>query len=216
MFKSIAPSVYVLTGMILFAVIIGSGHVIASVPYFPKALEAETVDCPVDEIRLNPETEYVLNDFTAQWFSDELRMLREDPLFQRSPAAERVARFTWVRSFHPPVMVRTIEAPSGEVRLVAKRAAGWDGCPSASGKDCGVDRSLTAPEKARLAALHAKVLSGPALNCGLGVDGSYWIVETSGRGEYRFAQAFTPKTGPVREFGDALLDMTDWGFSEVY
>lgn len=216
MFKSIAPSVYVLTGMILFAVIIGSGHVIASVPYFPKALEAEPFYCPPDEVREYPEVQPVLGSFEAQWYAEELRNLREEPLFQQGQAADRVVRFTWIRSFHAAVVVRTIETPTGDVRLVAKQAAGRDGCPSLGGNDCGIDRWLTSSEKARLAELHAKVLSGPVINCSFGVDGARWIVESSGQGDYRFAQAFTPKTGPVREFGDALLDMTGWGFSEVY
>ncbi len=60
-------------------------------------------------------------DFKRGWFSKELAALGEAPLLNRT-GAETVYRFTWLRSFDPPMTFRWTLKMDGSSVLIVKRA----------------------------------------------------------------------------------------------
>jgi hypothetical protein len=185
---------------------------VGATPFFPSSLRTQTAECPASHFPARRWT--ILDEFSADWYSSELQALHEQPLFEDAAKAERTVRFTLLRSFHASVMVRTIEADSGETRLVAKWMAGRDDC-GATGGGCVVDRMLTASEQDRLRAVQGP-LNRPSYGCPSGIDGTMWLFEASGRGEYRFWSEWSPVDSELRDLGLVMLDLTGWNLSELY
>jgi hypothetical protein len=186
--------------------------------YFPAALGEATVGCDGGgEARPQP----VLGDFERKWYSRHLAAAGERPLHQPPPPAVEGAaatlRFTWLRSFHAPVVIRVETDAAGERRLFARQLSG------AGGYDPGhvekrLERALTRRESKRLeAALEGtRLFDRPGDPCELGVDGAQWIFESSGPGGYRFASYWTPREGSANRLGLLLMELTGWTFGMVY
>jgi hypothetical protein len=162
----------------------------------------------------------VLSEFESEWFSEHLRAADESSLYQDSRASRSSARetfrFTWLRTFHPPVVVR-VEIDGQNGRLIGKQLSG------AGGYDPGhlarkVERRLTAVEIERLYGLIAKTrpFEMGLPGCELGTDGAVWIIEGIDRMGYHFVKRWSPDGGPVREVGDYLISLTGWQYKEVY
>jgi hypothetical protein len=161
----------------------------------------------------------VVSDFENRWYSKYLSAAAEPSLYEagRRPGGNDVIRFTWLRSFHPPVTVRVEGLRSASPRLIAKQLSG------AGGYDPGgianqIDRRLSPVEAAALrrALLRPNVFDLPALECGGGMDGAEWIVEGLDRDGYHFVARWGPEHGKVRETGLALLKLTGWTFKNIY
>lgn len=162
-----------------------------------------------------------MNDFEADWYSAHLRAAGEPSLYLASraaPAGEAKSyRFTWLPTFHPPVIVRVDELSGGGMRLTAKRLTGSGGYgPGRIGER--VDRMLSAAETSEL----KRVLTAGDVfklapgGCRGGSDGSRWILEANDHGAYRYVNRWMPNAGPVRESGMLLLGFTGWSFERVY
>ena len=208
------PIVIPLTFLVATTGLFVAWYVEASVPFFPTSLGDEILECSEGAQYADYEVR-VLDDFEAEWFAGELRGLREKPLYPVSDNSSDTLRFTWLRSFDAPVVVRTERLADGNVRLTAKRLAGEGGC-TLQGEGCEVSRMLNAAEITRLEDVRRAALAAPAQICGGGLDGAQWIVESTGDGDYRFAQRFTPQEGPIRELGLTMIGMTGWRFDRVY
>ncbi|MEJ6789780.1 hypothetical protein BrevBR_09505 [Brevundimonas sp. BR2-1] len=208
------PIVIPLTFLVATAGLFVAWYVEASVPFFPSSLQGQILKCSEGPQFADYEVS-VLDDFEAEWFAGELRGLREKPLHPVLDAKSDTLRFTWLRSFHAPVVVRADRLPDGSVRLNAKRLAGEGGC-SLQGEGCEVSRTLKAAEITRLEEVRRAALAAPAQVCGGGLDGARWIVESTEDGGYRFAQRFTPQDGAIRELGLTMIGMTGWRFDRVY
>lgn len=155
-----------------------------------------------------------MDEFNADWYSSALLAFHEEPLFPDKGQSSHTVRFTLLRSFHAPVMVRTVETNDGQIRLIGKWMAGQDGCKSAS-HSCSVDRVLTEVEQDRLTAAQQS-LQKASYGCNSGIDGSMWLLEASGRGDYRFWSKWSPKSGDLRALALVMLDLTGWKLAEVY
>jgi hypothetical protein len=212
--QMLRPIVIPLTFLVATTGLFVAWYVEASVPFFPTALGDQILECSEGPQYADYEVR-VLDDFEADWFAGELRGLREKPLYPVRDASSDTLRFTWLRSFHAPVVVRTDRRADGSVRLTAKRLAGEGGC-SLQGEGCEVSRILKASERTRLEEVRQAALAAPAQVCGGGLDGAQWIVESAADGEYRFAQRFTPQDGPIHELGLIMIGMTGWRFDSVY
>ena len=206
-------SAFALLALALFGIAFTIYAVIASTPFFPRSLQSEFGVCPASEY-YPAERRPVMQDYEAEWYSSSLLGLHEEPLFEDKERAQQTVRFTLLRSFHVPVTIRTTEMEDGRIRLAATWPAGHDGCP-ASESVCRVDRVLSEAEQARLADAQRFLLK-PSYGCPSGVDGSMWLIEASGRGDYRFWSEWSPRDGELRDLALVMLDLTGWRLREIY
>jgi hypothetical protein len=131
---------------------------------------------------------------------------------------ERVVRFLWLRTFHPPIVIRTSFSKDKPPWLVAKRLTGMGGYEV--GKvDLTIDRPLDDGEADRMNALLAQddIFTSAPPSCGPpGTDGAQWMVEGVDAAGYHFVRAWSPRDGKVREIGMALLAVAGWDDTEIY
>jgi hypothetical protein len=179
--------------------------------YFPEALSKTTLRCGLLGSGARRE---VLSDFVAEWYGRHLRAAGEAPLFE---ATRPTLRFTWLRTFHAPVVIRLDTAADGTVTMTATELSGQGGYePGTVARR--IERSLSAAEAAALKRVveETAVLQQAPRTCDLGLDGAQWIVEAAGPGGYRFVDRQSPERGPVRVFGLHLIGLTGWTYENVY
>lgn len=185
--------------------------------YFPGSFGKPAQVC---NFKGYPECFATISKVENDWYPQYWDAAGEPSLYERSRAATTAGtstlRFTWLPTFHHPVIVR-IERSGKEAKLVAKQLSGE------SGYEPGiVEREVTRPlspiEIAKLDAILSatKVLKQRATDCNSGLDGSQWIVEGADRNGYHFVNRWSPQEGPVREFGDFALTLSGWTFEERY
>lgn len=204
---------YILVALALFGIVFTIYAVIGSTPFFPKSLQSQPGECPANSYypaKRGP----VMHDYEAEWFSSALLGLQVEPLFHQANQSRQTVRFSLLRSFHAPLTVTTAQTTDGKIQLSGTWAAGYDGCPAMRGR-CSVDRILTDAEQARLTAAQA-FLNSSSYGCPSGIDGSMWLLEASGRGEYRFWSEWSPQEGALRELALVMLELTGWSPKEIY
>lgn len=173
--------------------------------YFPASLYEKVVRCGL----FGPGSRHpVMDDFKAAWYGGNLQAAGEEPLFKMPGPA---LRFTWLRTFQAPVIVRLNTAPDGTLTMTATELSG------AGGYEPGVVarrvvRVLSARETAALARIMSdmKVLEQPIADCPMGMDGEQWIIESVGPDGYRFLDRWSPEDGPVHALGLLMLGFTGW------
>lgn len=205
--------IFVLVAVALIGSVLTVYLAISQTPFFPKSLERTFGDCPARAF-IPAHRGPVIDPVEADWFANQLLGLYEASLIPATDGDRQIVRVTVLRSFHAPVTVRTVEMGDGRLRLVAKLASGRDGCPDPAG--CVVDRVLTETERAGLRPIQARLMQNASYGCVGGPDGTRWIVEASGRGDYRFWSEWTPEDGDLHAFSMAMLDLTGWRFSALY
>lgn len=179
--------------------------------YFPPALFQQTVNCgPLPWSKPRP----VLNEFEDAWFSKHLQAAGERPLLFATGSPEAL-RFTWLRSFHPPVIVRVEWASTGAATLTATMLSGAGGYEPGEVSST-TSRTLTQDEVERLLVLRQAALREPPIDCTMMLDGAQWIVEAARADGYHFVNRQSPETGAVRELGLALLGFTGWDVEPAY
>lgn len=204
---------FALIGTALIGVICTIYLVIGSTPFFPKSVYTQLGECPANT-PFPAERGLVMDEFYADWYSSELQAFHEDPLFPAKGQSSQTVRFALLRSFHAPVMVRTVETNDGHIRLIGKWIAGQDGCETTH-LSCSVDRVLTQAERERLKAAQLQ-LHKASYSCDGGLDGSRWLLEVRGRGEYKIWSEWSPRNGDLRALALVMLDLTGWQLAEVY
>ena len=185
--------------------------------YFPESFGKPAQVC---NFKGYPECFATISDVEKDWYPGHWDAAGEPSLYERSrvstPAGKSTLRFTWLPTFHHPVIVR-IERSGDDAMLVARQLSGEGGYePGKVARE--VTRSLSATEIAKLGTIlsRTKVLEQRATDCDSGLDGSQWIVEGVNRDGYRFINRWSPAEGPVREFGDFAPGLTGWTFEERY
>lgn len=187
--------------------------------YFPDSLKTTSAVCesPFGDI----ERQVVLHDFEDEWLSAELSSFREPSLYRRPPSAPGSIRFTWLRSFHDPIVVRIDAAADGRRTLTARRRPAGHGFGVGHGVDREqtVVRQLNATETAALQAAieEAGLFEAPASSCRCCLDGSQWIIEASDpRRGYQFRSRQSPRESLERDLGLHLLALTGWDVGRIY
>ena len=177
--------------------------------YFPQSLREATVSCAFGFRRVG-----VLDEHRAGWYGQHLRAAGEEPIFGSPTPA---LRFTWLRTFDAPVVVRLDTTAEGAVLMTATELSGH------GGYDPGnvarrIERRLSAEESAALARVleDTDALQQRPRACDLGLDGAQWIFESTGPGGYRFVDRQSPRDGPVRDLGLHLLTLTGWTYDQIY
>lgn len=185
---------------------------VPAIRYFPAKLS--NPGCPDDGSA-------PVNDFRKNWYSKHLRNAGEPSLLarteNRSGARGSAVHFTWLRSFHKPIVVRIEDWESARPHLLAVETSGQGGYGGGEAIR-RIDRRLSRTEGKTLRQLWSR--SNPfayrSPTCAPMVDGAQWIIETASRGRYRFVDRQSPDDGPVREVGLALLQLTGWELGEIY
>jgi len=185
--------------------------------YFPSNLANSTVTCWSSFL---PRFVPVVSRSESEWFSRYLESAGEPPLFELlRPGAlsPDVIRLTWLRSFHPPIIVRVVGLNSSSAHLIAKQLSGPGGYgPGVTSRT--VERRLTSAETTRLEEIvaTARLTTLPGKGCEIGLDGAEWVIEMVDATGYHFLQRWSPKRGEVRDVGIALLKLTGWRVDPVY
>jgi len=201
---------FVLIAVALIGIVFTIYMVMSSTPFFPKSLQSERGECPANNLYYPAEPGAVMDQFRADWYSSELIPLGERPIFQDKNQDQLAVRFTLISSSRAGRMVRTVETGDGRTRLVGKwMSGGYGGCDTTK-ISCSVDRILTDSERARLAAAGAHLFRVPSYGCPTGVDGSMWLMEASGRGQYRFWADWSPVRGDLMGLALVMLALTGW------
>lgn len=201
-------------GLVVVAAAVFAGWVSTTrVVYFPPALFEQTIDCGS-----TGGERPVLDDFEADWYGGQLGALEEPSLYSASLSPETSAgsvRFTWLRSFDDPVVVRIDRASDGRAQLIA----GQRGLGRPDSLTRRVSRSLT-PEEVRALdtmLVRADLPDQPPRLCDVGTDGARWIIEgVEPATGYIYVNRWSPRTGPVRDLGLHMLGLTGWEIAEVY
>lgn len=186
--------------------------------YFPPASEQPKVVC--DNGR-GSKAEPIVDEFEDRWFSRHLAAAREPSIYllaqQPKPSGLSALRFTWLRTFHSPVVIRAEERGEGSYWLVAKELSGAGGYDPGNIKR-SMERKLSRDEMQRLRQLLARNLFFQlrSKDCALGCDGSVWIFESLDQQGYHLLTRWSPDDGPVREVGEFMLTLTGWKFDEQY
>jgi hypothetical protein len=170
-----------------------------------------------------------VDTFKLKWFSYYLYKLKE-PVLSNYPLGKEVYRLTWLRSFHPPVVIR-MEKERNRVRLTTKilsrspefpghRYADQDGSihladtstaiPFRRNKTRAIPKAVYNEYVRLLAEQRVLFISPLGFRDSLGSDGSEWILETHRPDGYYFIVRWSPEqTDSVRALGEYLIDLSD-------
>ena len=116
-----------------------------------------------------------LDDFERDWFSAHISAAKEQPLTPIRPTETH--RFTWLRSFHQPVVVRVHCDDSCDVTTKVLSGLGGYGPGKIVSNS---QRTLNSVEKTKLqdVLLAASLWDGQPATDTLGMDGAQWIFES--------------------------------------
>ena len=158
--------------------------------------------------------------FREQWYSDQLRALKEPSLWELSKTQRtQTYGFLWLRSFDQPISVRLDISQDGTGVLTTKAANGQGGGKPGNLVTNKI-RALTKEqttwfldriEEQGFWALpvYEKFRKGIGPNgeptVEIGLDGAQWILEGIKDGQYHVADRWSPKNGPVRTLGMIML-----------
>lgn len=179
--------------------------------WFPQALQETILRCGP----FGPGARRALMDeHKAAWYGGHLAAAGEAPLFRSNG---RSLRFTWLRTFDAPVVIRLDTGADGAVTMAATELSGHGGYePGTIARR--IERRLSTGEVAALKRVveQTGVLKQTAATCDAGLDGAQWVVESNGPDGYRFVERQSPESGPVRVFGLHLVGLTGWAYDSVY
>ncbi|MEH6677790.1 hypothetical protein [Phenylobacterium sp.] len=184
--------------------------------YFPASLSQTSYTCRDIDIGTRP----ILGEMEVAWYSSHLSAAGEPSLLEAvNPEAptQDVYRFTWLRSFDKPIVIRIEQAKSGALLMTASRLSGMGGYEPGS-VEARIVRGLSQDEanQFRRALSVANGLRLRAVSCDWGFDGAQWIFEGVDRGRYRYVERWTPDRGSVRALGLVMLSFTGWEIEPVY
>jgi hypothetical protein len=189
----------------------------AGIQYFPRSFGKVMHVC---NFKGYPECFPKVSQFENEWYSKHWDAAQEPSVYEMSKDRETenstVLRFTWLPTFHHPVIVRFEMSPESST-MSAKELSGAGGYePGSISRE--INRKLNSSETRQLKDAMAKAspFNEPPVNCELGLDGSQWMLESADKGNYHFAQRWSPEDGAMRDFGILALKLTGWKFEEIY
>jgi hypothetical protein len=150
------------------------------------------------------------DSFVRGWYSEQLRAMAEPSLSCGTPG--RVYRFTWLRSFHHPVVVRVTDFGNrGRLDAVELDGSGGDEPGSPLRRKSYV---LGKKSMSRLRTAMAPAWDTPSTGPSNGRDGAEWILEVADAGRHHALVRWSPGDGLVRELGLRLLSLSGWKFHD--
>jgi hypothetical protein len=154
-------------------------------------------------------TPNALDSFVNEWYSQMLFALHE-PVLKDYQGTMEIYRFTWLRSFHHPVVVR-VEKKGDRVRVTSKVTDG------AGGYEPG---KIIVDNKFELSQVNIDTINDRLVAAGFwkiktendddrGADGSEWIIEGFKGQKYHVAVRWSPDRGTkFRRIGEYLLSVS--------
>jgi len=151
----------------------------------------------------------MVDQFRAQWYGRFLDAYREEPLWERTKnTLDQTYRFTWLRTFDHPIVIRIHVSPDGICELTVKVGLG------SGGYDPGMliqneTRPLTKQEsESFLNRIASTFWNTPKEDTKPGgLDGSQWVIEGVENGRYQIEDRWSPKSGPIRELGLEMIGL---------
>ncbi len=160
------------------------------------------------------QTDKRSDKFVRRWYSKHLIAMAEPSISCGRPG--HVLRFTWLRTFHHPVVVKvTYKGSNALVQAVELDGAGGYE-PGKVLRRTEKTLSVDALKDLKKAFTEGEFDSITASEKRNGLDGSEWIVEASDKGKYHMVVRWSPDNGPIRDIGSRFLALTGWTFDEVY
>ena len=183
--------------------------------YFPESFGTPSSVCNYTG---TPACYPVISEIERDWYPKFWKAADEPSLHApskaNSSANARSLRFTWLRTFHAPVLVR-VETANGKTQLIAKELSGQGGYePGKIARE--IQRELTPIEIGKLQKFASQTSGMAATECDSGLDGSQWIIESVDSQGYHFINRWSPESGPVKGLGEYLIELTGRQFDEVY
>ena len=209
----------VLTLLVLASALFAGWYSTRRVDYFPARLATTFIDCEVIPGEFHRQE--VQHPGEDEWFSGDLAAFGEPSLYRRASTAPRSVRFTWLRSFHDPVVVRIDNLGDGRLQLTAKQRPGGAGFPLDRGTRRAREqvRMLQPDEAARLEGMLAdsQFFDLSDGGCFRGVHGSQWILEGHDPVKgYRYRHFQSPEQGVERQLGTLMLELTALDVVPIY
>lgn len=155
-----------------------------------------------------------IHKFANSWFSGVLRKAKEESLMRER--THETFRFTWLRSFHPDVVIR-IQDTDKEKEIVTKIAAPRE--EKASTPFTEKKRVLSKEEWVRLKALvkGTGFMEMPNKSPRRGADGAMWILEAAGKSPYKFVFHWSPTDDdPLKKLCLYILSLSGEKFDPIY
>ena len=154
--------------------------------------------------------------YKFRWYTTFLVGLQEPSLIVPSVKSETI-RFTWLRSFHSPVVVRVVFGPDGSSEIILKVSSGAGGYEAGDlirNDKRSLSNDETAAVRNSLSFLNA--CKDPPERAMF--DGAQWIFERKTRNGYCVIDEQSPKVGELRQAGLLLLKLADYhpGDDEIY
>jgi len=152
------------------------------------------------------------------WYAMYLTALRERPLCCNSSGAAEVYRFTWLRTFHHPVVISLEHDLKGRWLMHTKVSSGAGGYePGILGLD--LVRSMSSDYTRQLRdtmSVNSTFWNTAAQDSSVGLDGAEWIIESRVGDNYHFVDRWTPSNGLIQDIGLQFLALSGANFDPVY
>lgn len=161
----------------------------------------------------------VFSDFEMKWYGSQLSALQEEPMARLASKKENeVYRFTWLRTFHKPVVLRVNVDLAGHGILTIKVADGAGGYkPGKLIRNESAVMNDNVIRRLRSIIANSEFFEMAPVIKDRGNDGSEWIVEAVSNGRYHVVARWTPTDGGVHDFGMKLIETAIGGdFVPIY
>ncbi|CAL2101779.1 conserved protein of unknown function [Tenacibaculum sp. 190130A14a] len=159
--------------------------------------------------QINVINEIEISQFVNKWYSNHLKAMEEPILFDNSSITNSF-RFTWLRTFHNPIIVR-LDNKNGQIFLT------WKVCDGAGGYEPGkviinVQKELPLEKWTEFQKIISSINfwdTPTILDEFPGHDGSQWILEGVTEKQYHVVDRWTPRGTAYAKCCDFLLNLTD-------
>jgi len=152
------------------------------------------------------------------WYAMYLTALRERPLCCNSSGSAEVYRFTWLRTFHHPVVISLEHDLKGRWLMHTKVSSGAGGYePGILGLD--LVRSMSSDYTRQLRdtmGVNSIFWNTEAQDSSVGFDGAEWIIESRVGDNYHFVDRWSPSYGLIHDIGLQFLALSGAKFDPVY
>jgi hypothetical protein len=191
--------------------------------YFPIKTFLDSNEI-VNETTKKKEYSVKVDSFALAWYSSYLGAMKEPILYSKYLGKETY-RFSWFRSFHPPVTI-TLEKEGNDIYLTTKMTNKVPELPFIHRFENGKrikntdtiylvinERKIikqedfkkirTLIDETNISCMSPKGISEPV------VDGSEWIFEINNKEGYHYVIRWYPqKTSPLQQIGEYLIDLS--------
>ena len=157
-----------------------------------------------------------LNRFRADWYEEQLLAMHENSLFE-DDSTTTMYRFTWLRTFHHPMVFRLTLNRDGTGTLLGKMADGAGGYkPGKLVKEVSVPLTIEEASLFETRLQDAEFWKMTARQSGLGTDGAEWIWEARKNGLYRLVDRWSASDSDLGKVALDLMKKSGLELGEIY